>query len=178
MANLLLRVLVIPIAVAVFAGCVSSQETNAARGATPDDRVNGLQAETKTESIDAQSETKVGVIDVMEVLKRTKLGQPAMARWKREVEEANRRKEQHMTQFHQATQYHQHWESPWETARRNAVNSIIPTVELVTKVVAERQGFGIVMAKGNPDTVMTTFYSADIVDLTEQVIEELNRRFP
>ena len=83
-----------------------------------------------------------------------------------------------MTQFHQATQYHQRWESPWQTARRNAVNSIIPTVELVTKVVAEKQGFGIVMAKGNPDTVMTTFYSADIVDLTNEVIEELNRRFP
>ena len=174
MAYLRLGVLVIAIASAVVSGCVASHEkADIAQVSRDDDRVNDTQTEVETGLA-----TKVGVIDMMEVLKRAKIGRPAMARWKRDVEEANRWKDQHMTQFSRARQYHQRWENPWETARKHAINSIIPTVEIAAKVIAEKHGFGIVMAKGDPETVMTTFYSATTVDLTEQVIDELNRLYP
>ena len=125
-----------------------------------------------------ETETKIGVVDIIEVLRRTSMGQPALARWRREFDEAEQRKEQHVTQFYQAKKYNQHWENPWVTARRNAINSIMPTVEKATKIVADKYGFGIVMTKGDPEMVMTTFYSKDAIDLTDRVIEELNQRFP
>lgn len=174
MAYLRRGVLVIAIASAFVSGCVSSPEkSDTAQAPRDDDRVNDAQTEIETGLA-----TKVGVIDMLEVLKRARIGQPAMARWKREAEEANRRKDQHMTQFSLARQYNQRWENPWETARKKAINAIIPTVEIAAKVVAEKHGFGIVMAKGDPETVMTTYYSANTVDLTELVIQELNRLYP
>jgi Skp family chaperone for outer membrane proteins len=112
------------------------------------------------------------------VLTKSSIGQPALARWRREFDEAEQRKEQHLAQFYQAKKYNQRWENPRVTARRNAINAIMPTLEKAAKIVADKYGFGIVMAKGNPEMVMTTFYSVDAVDLTDRVIEELNQRFP
>ena len=36
----------------------------------------------------------------------------------------------------------------------------------------------IVLQKGTSETIMITLYNADMYDLTEQVIEELNRQLP
>jgi hypothetical protein len=167
----------------VLSGCLSTQEPAGTAAVTKDppptvEAVADPEEPEESSTIGYHLQTKMGVVDMIEVLKKTSIGQPALARWRREVAEAEQRKEQHLTQFYQSKKYNQHWENPWETARRNAINSIMPTVETVTKIVAEKYGFGIVMTKGNPEMVMTTFYSVDAVDLTDRVIEELNQRFP
>ena len=112
------------------------------------------------------TETKVGVIDLMEVLNRSNIGQPALARWNRDVEELTRRE-------------------PWYLAPHNrrkafitTLASIMPKVETVTQTLAEKHDLAVVLQKGTSETAMITLYYADMIDLTNQVIEELNRRFP
>jgi hypothetical protein len=151
--------LVITIALAIISGCVSSSTENL--GAAPvigaDERVS-----------DFQLETKVGIIDMMEVLKRTTIGQPALVRWKREVEELNR------------SAYDPRSRKPWGgyKALGAALALILPEVETVTETLAEKHGLAVVLQKGTSETIMITYYSAEKYDLTEQVIEELNRRHP
>lgn len=75
MTRLNLCILVILVGVGIFWGCGSTQ-----------DLVDRTDKSIRT----SEPETKVGVIDMLEVLKRTKIGQPAHARWRREVEELTR----------------------------------------------------------------------------------------
>lgn len=174
MTHLSLGVLVIPFALSIFSGCVSSQENvDAARVPRADDSVNDPQTETKT-----GMEAKVGVIDLIRVMTESKVGQPALATWTREVQEAAREEQQYLTQFHRYRQYYPGWTNPRHKAIRKAVNAIMPKVEAVIKTIAEKGDFSIVLDKGNSDIIFITIYSADMVDLTDQVIEELNQRFP
>ena len=121
--------------------------------------VNDSQPVTET-----ATETKVGVIDLMEVLKRTNIGQPALARWKREVEKL----------------HHRDSNPRWGgyKALGTALASIMPKVETVTQSLAEEHDLAAVLQKGTSETILITLYNADAFDLTNQVIEELNRRFP
>jgi hypothetical protein len=182
MTRLFFSLLATPVAPFMLSGCLSTQEPAGTAAVTKDppmvEAVADPERKDQNSTIGYETETKIGVVDIMKVLTNTLISQPALARWRREADEADRRQEQHLTQFYQAKQYNQRWENPWETARRNAINSIMPAVQKATKIVAERYGFGIVMTKGNPEMVMTTFYSVDAVDLTDRVIEELNQRFP
>lgn len=166
----------------MLSGCLSTPEPAGTAAVTKD--VPAVEAAVDREkaedgsTIGDQTDTKIGVVDIMLVLTRSSIGQPALAKWRRDFDEAERKKAEHVTQFHQAKKYNQRWENPWVTARRNAINSIMPTLQKAAKTVADKYGFGIVMVKGSPDMVMTTFYSVDAVDLTDRVIEELNQGFP
>jgi len=162
LADLKLGVLLIPIALAVFAGCVSSQEpVEAARVPEAEDRVNDSQAETKR-----AVETKLGIIDMMEVLKRTEIGQPALAKWQREVEEQTGRGLVYRKPY-----------NPYR-ALGAALASIMPKVKTVAQALAEKHDLAVVLQKGTSDTIIITLYNAPMYDLTEQVIEELNRGLP
>lgn len=129
-------------------------------------------------SLDAQAETKIGVIDIVEVLRRTKMGQPALVRLQREIQDVDRQEQQYVARFHRSRAYSSFAMNPRYQSLRKALHSIMPNIQIVAEVLAEKGGFDIVMVKGTPETVLTTLYSADAVDLTEEAIEELNRRFP
>ena len=182
MARLFFSLLSSAVASFMLPACLSTPEPAGTAVVTKDpltvEAVADPQRKEESSTIGDQTQTKIGVVDIIEVLRRTSMGQPALARWRREFDEAEERKEQHVSQFYQSKKYNQRWENPWVTARRNAINSIMPTVEKAAKIVADKYGFGIVMTKGDPEMVMTTFYSKDAIDLTDRVIEELNRRFP
>ena len=117
---------------------------------------------------DVKLETKVGVIDMMEVLKRTVIGQPALAGWKREVQELNR------------GAYDPRSRKPWGgyKALGTALALIMPKVETVAQTLAEKHDLAVILQKGTSDTILITVYNADMYDLTEQVIDELNRLYP
>lgn len=166
MVRLSLSLLVALIGLGLLWGCSSTQ-----------DRV-----EKADESIrDAQPETKVGVIDMVEVLKRTKIGQPAFANLERDVEALSRPEPPEPWYLYK--RYRVYYPRPpkrWNGYKSfgTAVGSILPKVETVVQDLAEQNGFEAVLQKGTSDAIMIALYDSDMIDLTNEVIEELNRRFP
>jgi len=139
--------------------------------------------ERADESIrDARPETKVGVIDMVEVLKRTKIGQPAFAKLERDVEELSR-PEQPPGPWYLYNRYRVYYPRPpkrWNGYKSfgTAVGSILPKVETVVQDLAEQNGFEAVLQKGTLDAIIIALYYPNMIDLTNEVIEEVNRRFP
>lgn len=180
----------IPIALCLFAGCVPTQQ--------PVD--TGAAAVTVSRAVDAGAATKVGVVNMLTVIRESTIGRPALATWERRVQEVTVQlnaewqklqeldqqrasgkalaEQEYQAQSQRYATVYQRYKKASFDGYLKAVAHILPKVESVTKTIAEEHDFGIVLAKGNPDTVMITFYTADTIDLTDQVIAELNRRFP
>src|SRR5215467_11523113 len=69
---------VIPIALCIFWGCASTQESVDA----------GAVSRTDKSTLDAQTDSKVGVVNIMSVINQSKVGQPALTSWKLHIQEA------------------------------------------------------------------------------------------
>ncbi len=156
------------VALCGLSGCTSTRESG---------DVSAVLETTET-TVESQTDTKIGVIDIMEVLRRTRIGLRPLARLQDELQEVIRQEEQYVAQYHRHREYYPFTTNPRYQAMRRATASIMPQVEAAAKALAEQRGFAIVLVKGTPESIMTTFYSADTVDLTDQAIEDLNRRFP
>jgi hypothetical protein len=159
-----LGVLATSLALSIFSGCVSSQPNIDAA------------AVVRTEP-----ETKVGVIDMMEILKRTKVGQPAFAKLERDVEELSQ--PEPPEPWYLYDRYRAYYPRPpkrWNGYKSfsTAVAPIMPKVETVVQALAEKNGFEAVLQKGTSEAVMIALYYPEMVDLTNEVIDELNRRYP
>ena len=83
-----------------------------------------------------------------------------------------------MMQYQQIRQRIQAAAVSYSLKRAGVLNKISSRVEAIVKPIAERDGWSAVMVKGRPETTMTTYYSADNLDLTDIVIEELDRQSP
>ena len=59
--------------------------------------------------------------------------------------------------------------------QKELVDEYMKKISLATKVVAEKNGFALVVDKGSEQTVKIVIYSKDTIDLTEQVIKEFDR---
>jgi Skp family chaperone for outer membrane proteins len=153
---------------------------------------------------EAQPELKVGVIDLLEVMKRSRVGQPALAAWRleeeklsEEVSAENRMLEdlgkraarsggmewqQYVNEFNRyRVKYFQRLAKTSNISRSSytrAVATILPQVSKATTVIAEAGGFTAVLNKGTTETIIITFYAGKVFDLTDQIIEELDRQFP
>ncbi|HEY7532039.1 MAG TPA: OmpH family outer membrane protein [Nitrospiraceae bacterium] len=160
----------------------------------------GSLVSSNEEGVEARQETKIGVIDLLAVLKKAKIGEPARATWEREIQEATQlanaewQKLQELqqprgldrwtaeqrvrVQYQQYVTYYKNYKDASKRGYKKALSEILPKVETVTKTVAERDDFSVVLDKGNPDIFLITLYAPPAMDITEQVIEELNRRFP
>lgn len=165
------------------------------------ERIDSAVADRSDEWIqDAQTVTKIGVIDLVAIMKRSKVGEPALASWQREIQEATQgahaewqklqelqqqpevdtaaAKQQILMQNLRYGRSYQSYKDASKRGYRKALAAIMPNIETVIMTVAQRDDFAIVLVKGNPDMVMSTWYALASVDLTDQVVEELNRRFP
>ena len=144
------------------------------------------------------SDNKVAVVDLLAVLERTKIGKEMLATVKVLIDQqvqqltgeqqkvlsqldakpSDAQREFLMMQYQQIRQRIQAAAVSYSLKRAGVLNKISSRVEAIVKPIAERDGWSAVMVKGRPETTMTTYYSADNLDLTDIVIEELDRQSP
>ena len=144
------------------------------------------------------SDNKVAVVDLLAVLARTKIGKEMLVTIQGQVdqqvqqltgeqqkvlsqlgaEKSDAQREFLMMQDQQIRQRLQAAKASYFLKISGLLNKIFSRVEAIVKPIAERDGWSAVMVKGRPETVMTTYYSADNLDLTDLVIEELDRQSP
>ena len=144
------------------------------------------------------SDNKVAVVDLLAVLERTKIGKEMLATVKVLIDQqvqqltgeqqkvlsqldakpSDAQREFLMMQYQQIRQRIQAAAVSYSLKRVGVLNKISSRVEAIVKPIAERDGWSAVMVKGRPETTMTTYYSADNLDLTDIVIEELDRQSP
>jgi len=194
MKQLTFTFLIVAIPLSLLSGCVSTRESAEQATDVP----------TTTSALEAQSELKVGVVDLMEVMKRSKVGQPALAAWRLEeeklaeeasadnllLEELGKRgvvnggiewhKYRQEVMEHQKRSFQRLAESNnvFTNSYARAVASVLPKVSMATRIIAEAGGFTAVLNKGSTQTIVVTFYAGKVFDLTDQVVEELDRQFP
>lgn len=61
--------------------------------------------------------------------------------------------------------------------QKEMVSEFMNKIEAATKAVAERHGFALVIDKGSEATLKIVLFSAKGLDITEEVVKEVNRRY-
>lgn len=150
---------------------------------------------------------KMGVVDPQAVLERSKAGQRALAELKRYAEtrqkilaedegelkkmqeelqnngeslsEDDRRvKQQKFREKLQSYQQRaQDFNSELAQKQRDLVNEYMEKISDATRVVAQKQGLSLVMDKGSDTTLKIVIYNKKSIDVTNQVVEEFDRRY-
>lgn len=172
--------------VLLSAGCASSLADRSQRSAS-----------LSSSSVEV-SDNKVAVVDLLAVLERTKIGKEILATLKIQVDQqvqqltgeqqkvlfqlgaetSDAQREFLMMQYQQIRKRTQAAAASYSLKRVGVLNKISSRVEAIVKPIAEQDGWSAVMVKGRPETMMATYYSADSLDLTDLVIEELDRQSP
>lgn len=62
--------------------------------------------------------------------------------------------------------------------RKRVLATLHNKVASLAKGMAEQQGFTMVLVKGRPEVMMITWHVAPELDLTDRIIEEINRLYP
>ena len=62
--------------------------------------------------------------------------------------------------------------------QRAIVKEFISKIGKATQAVADRHGFSLVIDKGNESSMMVVIYSRKGLDITNEVIKEVNKKFP
>ena len=61
--------------------------------------------------------------------------------------------------------------------QQNVVAEYLQKIRVVTKAVAERRGFSLVIDKGNEAIMQIVVYSAKGMDITDEVVKEFNKTY-
>ena len=148
---------------------------------------------------------KVAVIDIQSIFERSESGKRALAslmeefgevrtrltdeeaslkqqavRLERErrsltAEDLSGRTERYLEQLERYRLQVQRYNHELTNRHRALVAAYIPRIVAVAKPLAEREGYSAVLHQGRPETMMIVFYHAPEIDLTERVIDALNR---
>lgn len=151
---------------------------------------------------------RVGVINVQSIFERSKVGKAALERLTAEFGEQRRRltdeesalarlaasldqadgrksaaqagreTEQYLARLEE---YHAHVAAfNQDLARRHRalMAEYLAKIQVVAQPIAEREGFVALLHQGRPETSLIVLYRAPEVDLTDRVIEALDREAP
>ena len=153
----------------------------------------------------AAAEFKMGVIDPQAVLEKSKAGKKALDGLKeyvstrqkllsRDEEELRNtektlkeagaklsegEKKEKEAQFRSKIQDYQkraqEFNQELQGKQKELVDDYMKRIASATQTVAEKGGFSIVVDKGSEQTIRIVIYSKDAIDLTDQVIKEVDR---
>lgn len=150
---------------------------------------------------------KMGVVDPQAVLERSKAGQRALSELKHYAEtrqkilagdedelkkmqqelqndngalseEDRRAKQQKFREKLESYQQRaQEFNDELAQKQQALVNEYMEKIGDATKVVAQKQGLSLVMDKGSDTTLKIVIYNKKSIDVTDQVVEEFDRRY-
>ena len=149
---------------------------------------------------------QVGIIDPQEILEKSNSGQKALATLKEHVAvrqkllEADEKELQKLEQDlkngaersetetqvlreqieNKVQEYQrrgQMFQQELAEKQKAMMAEYMKKIEAATKVVAERYGFFLVLDKGNEATLKLVLYSADGLDITDDVLKEFNKLY-
>lgn len=139
-------------------------------------------------------ETRVALVDLLAVAERTKIGGQLLAESKGEIDQLTQQLAEDMSRVWQVDQAASAVEQKAAFVQRlnriqvaegllfvkkaAPLNKLSKEVAPVVKPLAEKEGFTAILAKGTFDTFLITIYSKSTVDLTDHVVEELNKQSP
>mgnify|MGYP003321719648 CR=1 FL=1 len=150
---------------------------------------------------------KVGVVDPQTIIENTKAGKRALATLKehaqvrqkliasdeeelKSIQEelqnsdalSDREKQAKQGLFQRKLQEYQRRGQEFQTELGNKqqamVKEFMGKIQVVTKAVADRHGFSLVIDKGNQATLKIVLYSRKGLDITNEVVKEFNKKFP
>ena len=151
------------------------------------------------------AEFKMGVLDPMEVIEKSKAGKRELDKLKEyartrqkvlstDVEELESYKKQlqgsesnlteaqkreKMEQFNVKVQAYQkraqEFNQDLQVKNKEMIDEYMKKVSAATKAVAEKGGFNLVVDKGSEQTLRIVIYNKDTIDLTEQVVKEFDK---
>ncbi len=154
---------------------------------------------------DRAATEKIAVIDIQSVFERSKSGRDALNALMAEFGEHRRRlleeeaalketarglegerqsaptrkvreqTERYLVRLEQYRVQVQAFNQDLAKRHRALVAAYLPKIVAVAKPLAEREGYSTVLHQGRPETVMIVFYHAPEIDLTDRVIEALDR---
>ena len=154
----------------------------------------------------AQESIQIGVIDPQAVLENSNAGQKALATLKEHVMVRQKLLETDEVEIQKLEQQLQGGTSRSETEtqvlretlqgkiqeyqrrrqtfqqevqekQKNLMVDYMKKIEGATKVVAERRGFSLVIDKGNEAIMQIVIYSANGMDITDEVVTEFNKTY-
>ncbi len=150
---------------------------------------------------------KMGVVDPQAVLERSKAGQRALGELKQYAEtrqkilagdegelkkmqeeiqnntgdlsdEDRRVKQQKFREKLQSYQQRaQEFNDELAKKQQELVNEYMEKISAATRVVAQKRGLSLVMDKGSDTTLKIVIYNKKSIDVTDQVVEEFDRRY-
>ncbi len=141
-------------------------------------------------------DAKVAVVDLLAVAERTQAGARLLAGLRAEAAEFNQKMAEKRQQLDQELQEGrisaEAREAEEQRLRQNAqtlqtkllenrkrvLATLHAKVASLAKGIAEQQGFTMVLVKGRPEVMMITWHVAPELDLTDRIIEEINRLYP
>jgi len=144
----------------------------------------------------AVEDAKVAVVDLLAVAERTQAGARLLAGLRAEADEFNLKMAASRQQLDQQLQEGrispEEREAGEQRLRQNAktvqsellqkrkrvLATLHNKVASLAKGMAEQQGFTMVLVKGRPEVMMITWHVAPELDLTDRIIEEINRLYP
>ena len=144
----------------------------------------------------AGEDTKVAVVDLLGVAERTQAGARLLAGLRAEAAEFNQKmadeRQQLDRQLQEGRISAEEREAGEQRLRQNAqtlqaellqkrkrvLATLHAKVASLAKGIAEQQGFTMVLVKGRPEVMMVTWHVAPELDLTDRIIEEINRLYP
>ena len=150
---------------------------------------------------------KVGIIDPLAVIQNTKAGKRDLATLKEHAdvrqkllasdeeelkalqaalqnskELSNKEKQSKQERFQRKIQEFQKRGQEFQTELGNKQRAMLKEymgkIQEATKTVADRHGFSLVIDKGSENSLNIVLYSRKGLDITNEVVKEINKKFP
>ena len=152
------------------------------------------------------AEFKIGVIDQQVIMEKTKAGKRALEGMKEftvarqkivasddedlkqlektlkaqesGVSEADKREKQELfrTKLEAYQRLLQDFRTEIQVKQKELFEEYSKKIDQATKVVAEKEGYAVVLDKGNENTLKVVLYHRSAIDLTDQVVKEFDRQ--
>ncbi len=152
------------------------------------------------------AEFKIGVIDQQVIMEKTKAGKRALEGMKEftvarqkiiasddedlkqlektlkaqesGISEADKREKQELfrTKLEAYQRLLQDFRTEIQVKQKELFEEYSKKIDQATKVVAEKEGYAVVLDKGNENTIKVVLYHRSAIDLTDQVVKEFDRQ--